>query len=159
MTADLACVSNRVARGGDVGERVVDAGFRLELASLGDVLGRVTQVDIRGVAIEQRRCDRHVAVRGVAVADAANVAVHPEDLLGDDDGAPRRGGGVRAPCRDARAVGGREFDELAHGDSPSVRSEIAEDNVDVADRDRQKHERERDLQIFDEPEGDACPLR
>ena len=106
--------SSRVARRGDVLQRRGESGHGLPFAPARDVLRRVADVDVALVAIEQRRGDRPVAIGGVAVADAADVAVDAEDLLRDDEPAARRSGGIGTIGGKPESVRRSEVDHLSH---------------------------------------------
>ena len=84
-----------LAVGSDVGLRV--AGFILALD-----------------AVEERRCDREVAVGGKAVGDAADVFVRAEDLRGHDDQAARLAGGLCDVCVKLVSVRCFQLNSLAH---------------------------------------------
>jgi hypothetical protein len=117
--ADLARRRRRCPRRLDVGERVIERCLRLQRPPAFEVFGRVAQVDARLDAVEKRRRKREVPVRGIAVTDAADVAVHAEDLLHHDQ---RRAGALRlrAPCRDRGAIGGDQVDPVSHGSGRSL---------------------------------------
>jgi hypothetical protein len=91
-----------------------------------DVGGGVAYVQAALDAVEKRRGDRQVAVGGVAVGDALDVAVDPEYLLHHDQPAARLARRLGAICGEFVAVAGRQLDHLAHVLSPlAQRSETA----------------------------------
>src|ERR1043166_4055405 len=83
--ADATSLRHGVAPRGHVQKRELGGRLGLELASLCSIRRRVPDLEIALIAIEQRRRDGDVAVLREAVADAAHMAVHAEDLLHDDD--------------------------------------------------------------------------
>ena len=114
--ADATCRRRNVARRGNVGESRLGAGPRLELATARDIFRGVADIEAALVSVEERRRDRHIAICREALANRTDVAVHPEDLLHDDQPAarlalPRRIGAV---CRHAKPVRGGQVYPLAH---------------------------------------------
>src|SRR5712691_11039051 len=83
-----------------------------------DIRRRVTDVEPALDPVEERRRHGEIAVRGVAVGDAPDVAVHPEDLLHHDQPSAGFSVGFGAVGGQFVAVGGAEFDHLAHWVSP-----------------------------------------
>ena len=102
----------------------VERCLRLQLPPARDVVGQVAQVDARLDPVEERRGDRDVALRGVALADAPDVAVDAEDLLHDDQPAARGALRLRSPCRDLRAVGSGQFDPASHDPPGSLSARV-----------------------------------
>src|SRR5438552_4431922 len=114
--ADATGGSDGVGRRRDIGQRHLGGGSGLELATARDILRRVTDIEVALIAIEQRRRDGHVTIGREAAADAADVAVDAEDLLGNDQSPawlalPRRIGTIR---RQPKPVGGGQLHPLAH---------------------------------------------
>jgi hypothetical protein len=98
-------------------DRHVVRDLAADLAALGDVVGRVAELDVLLHAVEKRRRDREIPVGRIAVGDLPDVAVHAEDLLDHDDAAARLAGGLGAVRSELVAVGCGELDHLAHGAS------------------------------------------
>src|SRR6185295_6804860 len=71
-------------------------------------------------AVEERRSERHVAVRGPAVGDLLDVRVDSEDLLDYDQAAAWRAGGCRAVGGELVSVFGAERERLTHRRSSFV---------------------------------------
>jgi hypothetical protein len=76
-------------RAGDVGKRLVDGDPPSDFATTRDIVRGVAQIDSMLVPLEERRRDRKITISGEAVADAADMRIHPEDLLGNDQPAAR----------------------------------------------------------------------
>jgi hypothetical protein len=113
--ADLAGRLHGVARGCDVDQRRLGRRRLLEPEAALDVVVGIAELDARTDAVEQRRHDGDIAVARVAVGDRTHMAVDPEDLLDDDDGALRlalRSGDIG---RRAEPVRCPQDDCLAHG--------------------------------------------
>ena len=90
--------------GGPAFLRLVDGGLHVahhrapigigdELAGVGDLVRRIAALEIRLLAVEQRRRHSHVTFGGKAVADRANVMIDAENFLDDDDAALGRSTG------------------------------------------------------------------
>ena len=80
----------------------------------------VAELDAAADAVEQTRCDGHVAFRGEAVGHRADVPVHAEDFLRDHHGAARRFAGRGEPGIELVAIARHERGELTHGAAPET---------------------------------------
>src|SRR6185369_13895330 len=85
--ADLAGGLRRRDRGRDVLHRIVPVEALHHLAAGFDLGRAVARVVVALRAIEHRGRDHEVAVRGVAIRDRLDMAVHSEDFLDHDYGA------------------------------------------------------------------------
>ena len=65
----------------------------------------IVQLHVVFEMVEERRCHRHVAVRGKPVAHLAHVRVYPKDLLHHHQGAAWWDRGIRTPATDAASGG------------------------------------------------------
>ena len=88
--ADLPDARDLLGRRLDVGERILERDPLADGAAAGDVVGAVAELDAGLDPVEQRRRDDDVALCRIVVAHRADVAVDPENLLRDDQGAARR---------------------------------------------------------------------
>ena len=84
---------------------MVEAEAVDQFAPAADAFRVVVELDVVLEVIEERGGQRHVAVFGEGGADAADVAVDPEDLLHHHQRTARRDVRLGAPCTDS-AVGG-----------------------------------------------------
>ncbi len=92
---------------GDIEHRRVERDRHHQLDAAGPAGVVVVEFDAPLASIEQRRRNRPVPERGVAVDDRADVGVHPEDLLHDHD-RRRRALGVHLVRVEFVSVAGRE---------------------------------------------------
>ena len=88
----------------------LDAGSDIGLG----VAGFILALD----SVEERRCDRQVAVGGKTVGDAADVLVRAEDLRSHDDQAARLAGGLCDVCVELVSVRCFQLNSLTHVDGP-----------------------------------------
>ena len=95
-------------------ERVIEIDLLHDLDAGSDVGLRVAGFILALDAVEERRCDREVAVGGKAVGDAADVFVRAEDLRGHDDQAARLAGGLCDVCVKLVSVRCFQLNSLAH---------------------------------------------
>src|SRR5690606_801403 len=98
----------------DVGERLVERHLLAERPAAGHVVGAVAELDATLDPVEQRRRDDDVALPGIIVAHRADVAVHPEDLLHDDQRAARLARRIGPVHAETMPVGGGTLYDLAH---------------------------------------------
>jgi hypothetical protein len=116
--ADLSGLPRGLHRGGDVGHHVVPGEHGSQLPPLGHARLVIVQLDARPNPVEQRRGDREITLLGVAVGHRADMVVDPEDLLADDQPAPRPAGRARDIGVQLVAVGGGQLPRLSHGVPP-----------------------------------------
>lgn len=123
----------------DVEERLVKTDLGGDLHAAGAVGGIVVELDAGLNAIEEAGSDGDESLGGVVVGDGADVAIHPEDFLKDDDGERRGGGGFSEIGTEAMAVGGRELQMGAHeGSLPFLdwREQLEEGDAETAQKKR-----------------------
>src|SRR5579863_2131333 len=90
----------------DIRRREVDIGLLQNLDALVAIRAVVAEFDARLRAPEDVGRERHVAVERVLIRDRADMAVHAEDFLNDDDGRPLAGFGQRQIARKVVVAGG-----------------------------------------------------
>ena len=76
-----------------------------ELAGIGDFVRRISALEIRLLAIEQRRRNGRIAIGGEAIAHRPDVMIDAKDFLNDDDaalGRPARVGAIGAELEAVR---------------------------------------------------------
>src|SRR6266550_1376306 len=111
---DFTRAAQRVPGRSNVLQRGIGRCLRLERPPARDVLGRVTDVDVGLVAIEQCRRDHCISVLCESVADTFNVAVDAENFLRHHHRSPRIASRVGSICRQPESVDRSERYQFAH---------------------------------------------
>ena len=118
--ADPAGRLDRLGGAGDIFERTFETDLADQCATALETVVVVAEFDAGFDMIEKRRRNRGVAECCELVGDTADVRIHPENFLHDDDAALGRAFGLGHVSADALHAGRVEVDVLAHDDASAV---------------------------------------